>query len=143
MSKLTRTRSVLTLCDVAARLNDTGPHVFYGRDDADADEAGDFRGVLLDEGTRRDLGDPEQITVTIHPGDLLNPEPDEDVPEPTYGNASFEPVERADGRWDWRLVHENGNVLCGSDQGYENRAEAFEVGRRCLSGGYAVTSGWD
>ena len=143
MSNLTRTRSVLVLRNVAARIDDYPPQVMYGRDPEDEADAADFRAVFIDEATRRDLGDPDEITVTIHPGDLLNPDSGEDVPEDEYGNARFEPVERADGRWDWRLVHENGNVLCGSDQGYENRADAFEIGRRCLSGGYAVTSGWD
>lgn len=138
-TRLTRTRSVLH------RLSGNKHDVTYGRDPEEVVDGASFRKVVLTRADADDLGLPDKITVTIHPGDLLNAElePGEDNPEPTYGDATFEPVERADGRWDWRLVHANGDVLCGSDQGYENRADAFEIGRRCLSGGYMVTAGWD
>lgn len=43
---------------------------------------------------------------------------------------------RADGRYDFRiLAGENGNTLAASHQGYENRAEAIEIGKRVLNAG--------
>lgn len=156
-TRLTRTRSVLTLdprhrrgpVDYEAVLSDDPEShavaIVPVRDfgytpEENVDNPTRARCISIDESTFVDLGEPEQITVTIHPGDLLNAEADADGPEPTFGDARFEPVQRADGRWDWRLVHANGNVLCGSDQGYETRSMAFEIGRRCLSGGYMVTA---
>lgn len=41
---------------------------------------------------------------------------------------------RADGRFDFRIIAaENGKILCQSSQGYENRAEAIDIGKRVLN----------
>lgn len=138
--KLTRTRSVLT------RLPGSAHAVPFGRSEEEVDDGANLRTLYLDPADVTDLGEPSEITVTIYPGDLLNDptsELEEDGPEETHGRAFLEPVKRADGRWDWHLIHENGSILCGSDQGYETRSMAFEIGRRCLTAGYHVeTRGW-
>jgi hypothetical protein len=40
--------------------------------------------------------------------------------------ARFEVYEDAEGRYRWRLVHDNGNVLADSGQGYASRQKATE-----------------
>lgn len=37
---------------------------------------------------------------------------------------------RSDGAFDWRLVAGNGEILCGSDQGYTERNDAREGWQR-------------
>lgn len=133
MHHLTRTRSVLILRDTGHHEPDiTGTLVKYGRSHDDELD-GPFRMVLVDEATRMDLGDPEHVTVTIEPGDLLNT-PVEEL------ETTFEIVDRADGKVDWRLVHRNGDVLCGSDQGYENEGDCVRTAERVLGiqGGYGI-----
>lgn len=46
---------------------------------------------------------------------------------------------RADGKWDFSLVHPNGRVLCGSDQGYENKEFCIQVAKGVATGGYALS----
>jgi uncharacterized protein YegP (UPF0339 family) len=48
---------------------------------------------------------------------------------------------RADGRYDFRIIAaENGQILAASHQGYENRHECIETGRRVLNpGGFIAT----
>lgn len=42
---------------------------------------------------------------------------------------------RTDGRFDFRIrAGENGQILCGSDQGYESRSEAVDTAKRVLFG---------
>lgn len=41
-----------------------------------------------------------------------------------------EVFKREDGLWDWRLVAGNGEVVCGSVQGYTERNDAIEGWRR-------------
>jgi uncharacterized protein YegP (UPF0339 family) len=42
--------------------------------------------------------------------------------------------QRGDGRYDFRiLAAENNKILCHSSQGYQNRSEAIEIGRRVLN----------
>lgn len=138
-AKLTRTRSVLT------RQPGSAHAVPFARSEEEVDDGAHLRTLYLDPADVADLGDPEAITVTIYPGDLLN-DPTEalqDGPEEMHGRAFLEPVDRTDGRFDWRLRHENGEILCGSDQGYETRSMAFTMGRRCVAGGYDLdTRGW-
>ena len=43
---------------------------------------------------------------------------------------------RADGLYDWKFVHTNGDVLCNSDQGYVDRDEAARIGSRVVTGQY-------
>ncbi|WP_321111599.1 HVO_2922 family protein [Halorussus salinisoli] len=45
--------------------------------------------------------------------------------------ASFEVYEGKDGKWRWRLVHDNGNVIADSGQGYSSR-RAAEKGLRSV-----------
>lgn len=41
---------------------------------------------------------------------------------------------RADGRYDFRIIAaENGKILAASHQGYENRADAIDTGKRVLN----------
>lgn len=41
---------------------------------------------------------------------------------------------RADGKFDFRIIAgEDGDLLASSDQGYENRAEAIDIGKRVLN----------
>ena len=40
--------------------------------------------------------------------------------------AEFQVYKRMDGQWDWRLKADNGQVLCGSAQGYTERNDAVE-----------------
>lgn len=35
--------------------------------------------------------------------------------------ATFEAYEDAEGKWRWRLVHENGNIIADSGEGYASR----------------------
>lgn len=47
---------------------------------------------------------------------------------------------RADGKFDFRITAgENGDTLCSSDQGYESRSEAVDMGRRVAFGDYDPT----
>jgi uncharacterized protein YegP (UPF0339 family) len=71
--------------------------------------------------------------------DVLLVEPDDpDVvaeeaePEPIEleSRASFELFEDAAGEWRWRLVHENGNVIADSGEGYASRGNA----KRAMAG---------
>lgn len=39
--------------------------------------------------------------------------------------AEVVPFERADGMWDWNLVADNGEVLCGTVQGFRDEHDAF------------------
>jgi uncharacterized protein YegP (UPF0339 family) len=36
-------------------------------------------------------------------------------------NATFEVYEDRDGKWRWRLVHDNGNIIADSGEGYASR----------------------
>ncbi|UPV99148.1 YegP family protein [Halorussus gelatinilyticus] len=45
--------------------------------------------------------------------------------------ASFEVYEGKDGKWRWRLVHDNGNTIADSGQGYSSR-RAAEKGLRSV-----------
>lgn len=49
---------------------------------------------------------------------------------------------RADGKYDFRIIaEENGQILAASHQGYENRHECIETGRRVLNaGGWVATT---
>jgi len=40
--------------------------------------------------------------------------------------ARFEVYEDAEGHYRWRLVHDNGNILADSGQGYATRQKATE-----------------
>ena len=125
MPNLTRTRSVLVLRDTAHREPDIhGTLIRYGRSHDDELD-GPFRSVLVDEATRADLGDPEHVTVTIEPGDLLNT-PVEEL------ETTFEVVENGDGTFDWTLTHRNGNLLVRSPQGYANASECAQIAERIL-----------
>ena len=133
MNHCTSTRSVLVLRDTGHREPDiAGLLVKYGRSHEDEMDA-PFRSVLVDEVTRADLGDPEHVTVTIEPGDLLNT-PVEEL------EATFEIVENDDGTFDWTLTHRNGNLLVRSPQGYANASECVEIAERILGirGGYGI-----
>ena len=37
----------------------------------------------------------------------------------------YELYTRDDGKWDFRIWHVNGNIICSSKQGYENRRECL------------------
>ena len=39
-------------------------------------------------------------------------------------NATFEVYEDRAGKWRWRLVHDNGNVVADSGQGYASKQRA-------------------
>ena len=45
--------------------------------------------------------------------------------------ASFEVYEGTDGKWRWRLAHDNGNIIADSGQGYSSR-QAAEKGLRSV-----------
>lgn len=38
--------------------------------------------------------------------------------------ATFELYEDAGGQWRWRLVHDNGNIIADSGEGYASRQKA-------------------
>jgi uncharacterized protein YegP (UPF0339 family) len=38
--------------------------------------------------------------------------------------ATFELYEDAEGKYRWRLVHDNGNIIADSGEGYANRTKA-------------------
>lgn len=151
MPQLTRTVSVLDRVDedpvgidnpVAQPDGTTHHHLIacrqyrYSADDI-ADSPERARHVFVDGETFEDLGEPEQVTVTIEPGDTLNVTTDDDSPE-HHGGATLTAIQRSDGKWDWRLTHDNTNQLAGSDQGYDNRSTALEYGRRVVFGTYTV-----
>lgn len=51
--------------------------------------------------------------------------------------SRFEPFERADGRWGWRLIAGNGAIIAtDGGQGYENRADCVRVGDAVVRGAY-------
>ncbi|GGM67716.1 uncharacterized protein YegP (UPF0339 family) [Halarchaeum rubridurum] len=41
-------------------------------------------------------------------------------------NATFEVFTDAAGEWRWRLVHDNGNVIADSGEGYASRQKATQ-----------------
>ncbi|GGN22330.1 HVO_2922 family protein [Halarchaeum nitratireducens] len=41
-------------------------------------------------------------------------------------NATFEVYTDAAGQWRWRLVHDNGNVIADSGEGYASRQKATQ-----------------
>jgi len=45
--------------------------------------------------------------------------------------ATFEVYEDRDGEWRWRLVHDNGNVIADSGEGYASRQKC-EQGLRSV-----------
>lgn len=151
MGQLIRTRSVLALVEGDAPVLDnpvlqpdgTTVHTLvacqqYRYPDEDiADNPARARHVFVDVADFEELGAPDQITVTIEPGDHLNVDTDDDGPE-HHGGATLTAIQRSDGKWDWRLTHDNTNQLAGSDQGYDNRSTALEYGRRVVFGTYTV-----
>lgn len=49
---------------------------------------------------------------------------------------------RADGKWDWRLVAGNGQIVATSGgQGYERPGRAREMGERVVSGAFMFDAG--
>lgn len=49
---------------------------------------------------------------------------------------------RQDGKWDWRLRARNGEIIGGSQQGYENQQDAETIARRIISGEFADVEVW-
>jgi len=49
---------------------------------------------------------------------------DDEAPAGGGSNATFEPFEGNDGKWRWRLVHDNGNILADGGQGYSSKQKA-------------------
>ena len=50
---------------------------------------------------------------------------------------TFEPFKREDGKWGWRLIAQNGNIVAGdAGQGYENEQDAIDVGLKVVQGGF-------
>jgi uncharacterized protein YegP (UPF0339 family) len=39
----------------------------------------------------------------------------------TMSRATFEVYEDREGKWRWRLVHDNGNIIADSGEGYASR----------------------
>lgn len=100
------------------------------------DQAGEFRwrlvhengNVLADsaEGYDSPTGASEAIDGIrryVAPADYLRPEP-----------AAFEVYRDRAGAFRWRLVHENGNVLADSGQGYSRRHDAARAVERLRTG---------
>ena len=48
----------------------------------------------------------------------------EDAPEEGGSNATFELFDDAEGKWRWRLVHDNGNIIADGGQGYASKQKA-------------------
>lgn len=49
----------------------------------------------------------------------------------------LEIYERTDGRWAWRLVAANGNIIAtDGGQGYENRSDCSSIAQHIVAGGY-------
>lgn len=118
MTRLLRTRTVLrdSLATVLSRPGLPDRSVVQFRRAVESDHPGHLD-LTLDGETLASLGDPGEVTVTIEPGDLMNAIPD----------AYLDVYRREDGRYDWRLTHRNGDILCGSNQGYENRVDAVRI----------------
>lgn len=103
-------------------------HFRYADDDI-AELPERARHVFIDVGDDAEMGEPDVITVTVEPRDLLNAEPD----------AVFTTEQRADGKWGWLLKHSNGNTLVAEfSQGYDDEDEAREIGLRVVTGEYVV-----
>ena len=49
---------------------------------------------------------------------------DEDPPEEGGSNATFELFEDSGGKWRWRLVHDNSNIISDGSQGYASKQKA-------------------
>jgi len=49
---------------------------------------------------------------------------DEEPPEEGGSNATFELFEDNEGKWRWRLVHRNGNIIADGGQGYASKQKA-------------------
>lgn len=51
----------------------------------------------------------------------------------------IEIFKRTDGKFDFRFIAaENGNVICSSNQGYDDRAEAMRMAARVINAGPSV-----
>lgn len=48
----------------------------------------------------------------------------------SLNSAYVETFPRADGRYDWHLVAGNGEIVCGSVQGFNTRTDAAEAAER-------------
>jgi amphi-Trp domain-containing protein len=49
---------------------------------------------------------------------------DDEAPAEGGSNATFELFEGNDGKWRWRLVHDNGNIIADGGQGYSSKQKA-------------------
>jgi amphi-Trp domain-containing protein len=49
---------------------------------------------------------------------------DDEAPAEGGSNATFELFEDNEGKWRWRLVHDNGNIIADSGQGYSSKQKA-------------------
>lgn len=53
----------------------------------------------------------------------------------------LETYRRTDGRWAWRLITENGNIIAtDGGQGYENREDCDEIARKVVAGAYVAAT---
>jgi len=76
--------------------------------------AADEPGVTRGRGTTARAGDAPSPTGVVEPGQAVE----------SGSKATFELFEDAAGEWRWRLVHQNGNVIADSGEGYSRKAEA-------------------
>jgi len=57
-------------------------------------------------------------------GHVVDLSRDESAPEDGGSNAVFELYEDNEGKWRWRLVHDNGNIISDGGQGYASKQKA-------------------
>ena len=55
---------------------------------------------------------------------VIDESKDEEAPEEGGSDATFELFEDAEGKWRWRLVHDNGNIIGDGSQGYASKQKA-------------------
>ena len=55
---------------------------------------------------------------------VIDESKDEEAPEEGGSDATFELFEDAEGKWRWRLVHDNGNIIGDGSQGYSSKQKA-------------------
>jgi amphi-Trp domain-containing protein len=57
---------------------------------------------------------------------IVDQSKDEEAPDEGDSAATFELFEDSDGKWRWRLVHDNGNIIADGSQGYASKQKATQ-----------------
>ena len=66
----------------------------------------------------------ESVQANAPGAHVVDESKDEEPPEAGGSDATFELFDDAEGKWRWRLVHDNGNIIADGGQGYASKQKA-------------------